>query len=188
MKRIYTLMIGGLLMFPAVAQDNGIQTIFGGGTRISGMGGPMMGFSSIGGEFAHMMGGGGGVLLGDLFLGGYGMGLTNPVTAGINTTEFGHGGFWAGYSFMAKRAFHPVLSTQLGWGTVTQLDEFTVLSSDNVFVLNPALELEMNFTRFFRLGVGAHYRLTSGVNNTPGFGDSDFSGPGAFLTFKFGWF
>jgi len=89
---------------------------------------------------------------------------------------------------MADRAFHPVISSQLGWGTVTQLDNYTELSSDNVLVLNPALELEMNFTRFFRLGVGAHYRITSGVNNTPGFGENDFSGPGAFLTFKFGWF
>ena len=134
-----------------------------------------------------MMGGGGGVLLGDFFLGGYGEGLTNPIIAGGNKTEFGHGGFWAGYSFMGKNPFHPVLSTQMGWGTLTQMDDYTVLSTDNVFVVNPAIELEMNFTRFFRLGIGAHYRLVTGVN-TSTLTDTDLSGPGAFLSFKFVWF
>jgi hypothetical protein len=178
-----------VMMLAAVnAQENGIQTLFGENTRISGMGGPIMSFSSIDGQFAHMMGGGGGVLLGDLFLGGYGMGLTNPITAGGIDTEFGHGGFWAGYSFMGKRSFHPVLSAQMGWGSITQVDDHTPLfPSDGVFVVNPAIELEMNFTRFFRLGIGAHYRLVSGVN-TRTLTNSDFSGPGVFMTFKFGWF
>jgi hypothetical protein len=187
MKRIPSLLIAILMVISVNAQDSEIQTLFGGGTRISGMGGPIMSFSSIDGQLAHMMGGGGGVILGDLFVGGYGLGLTNPITSGGNTTEFGHGGLWAGYSFMGKAALHPVVSSQLGWGTVTQLDEYIVLSSDNIFVLNPAIELEMNFTRFFRLGIGAHYRLVRGVN-TSTLTDSDFSGPGAFLSFKFGWF
>lgn len=70
MKKVLTIFLAGTMMLMANAQDNEIQTLFGGGTRISGMGGPMMSFSSIGGELAHMMGGGGGILLGDLFLGG----------------------------------------------------------------------------------------------------------------------
>ena len=187
MKKILITLLAAMMLMNINAQDSEIQTIFGGGTRISGMGGPMMSFTSIDGKFSHMMGGGGGVLLGDLFLGGYGEGLTNPIVIGGNKTEFGHGGFWAGYSFMGKRPFHPAISTQMGWGTITQLDEFTVLSTDNVFVINPAIELEMNFVRFFRLGVGAHYRFVSGVH-TSTLTNSDFSGPGVFLTFKFGWF
>ena len=170
------------------AQDNGIQTLFGSGTRISGFGGPIMSFTSINGEFAHMMGGGGAVLLGDFFIGGYGEGLTNAIVAGGNRISFGHGGFWTGYSFMADRALHPCVSTQIGWGNISQHDEgYYHLSNDNVFVLNPAIELEMNFTKFFRLGIGAHYRFVSGVN-TSTLTNEDFSGPGAFLSFKFGWF
>ena len=170
------------------AQENDIQTLFGSGTRISGFGGPTMSFTSINGEFAHMMGGGGGVLLGDFFIGGYGEGLTNSIIAGGNRISFGHGGFWTGYSFMADRAFHPCLSTQIGWGNLSQRDENHFnLSEDNIFVINPALELEMNFTRFFRLGVGVHYRFVSGVN-TSTLTNADFSGPGASLSFKFGWF
>jgi hypothetical protein len=170
------------------AQENGIQTLFGSDTRISGLGGPNMSFTSINGEFAHMMGGGGGVMLGDFFFGGYGEGLTNSIIAGGNRISFGHGGFWTGYSFMADRVLHPSLSTQIGWGNIAQRDEgYFNLSDDNVFVINPAIELEMNFTKFFRLGVGAHYRFVSGVN-TSTLTNSDFSGPGAFLSFKFGWF
>jgi hypothetical protein len=170
------------------AQENEIQTLFGSGTRISGFGGPTMSFTSINGEFAHMMGGGGGVLLGNFFIGGYGEGLTNSIVAGGNRISFGHGGFWTGYSFMADRALHPCLSTQMGWGNLSQRDDGHYnLTEDNIFVINPAIELEMNFTRFFRLGVGAHYRFVSGVN-TSTLTNSDFSGPGAFLSFKFGWF
>ena len=170
------------------AQDNGIQTLFGSGTRISGFGGPIMSFTSINGEFAHMMGGGGAVLLGDFWLGGYGEGLTNAITVGGNRIDFGHGGFWTGYSFMASKALHPTFSSQIGWGSITQTDDrYYPLTSDNVFVINPTLELEMNFTKFFRLGLGAHYRFVSGVN-TSTLTNADFSGPGAFLSFKFGWF
>ena len=170
------------------AQENGIQTLFGSDTRISGFGGPTMSFTSINGEFAHMMGGGGAVLLGDFFFGGYGEGLTNSIIAGGNRITFGHGGFWTGYSFMADKALHPCLSAQIGWGTISQQDESHYnLTDDNIFVINPTLELELNFTRFFRLGVGAHYRWVNGVN-TSSLANADFSGPGAFISFKFGWF
>ena len=97
MKKILLTLLAAMTLIVGNAQDSEIQTIFGGDTRISGMGGPTMSFSSMNGEFAFMMGGGGGVLLGDFFLGGYGEGLTNPIIAGGNKTEFGHGGFWTGY-------------------------------------------------------------------------------------------
>jgi hypothetical protein len=188
MRKIITILAVFLSFTGLKAQENDIQTLFGSGTRISGFGGPTMSYTSITGAFAHMLGGGGGVLLGDFFLGGYGEGLTNSITAGGNRISFGHGGFWSGYSFMASRALHPCFSTQIGWGSISQRDkDYYNLSEDNVFVINPTLELEMNFTRFFRLGVGAHYRFVSGVN-TSTLNNADFSGPGAFLSFKFGWF
>lgn len=174
------------------AQDSEIQTLFSGNTRISGFGGPLMSFTTISGRFAHMMGGGGGVLMGDFFIGGYGEGLTNGIPVGAYRLDFGHGGFWTGYSFMANRALHPTVSAQIGWGGASDRDEdFTGYATDNVFVFNPAVELEMNFARFFRLGVGVHYRLVTGVNPemySSSLSNADLSGPGALLTFKFGWF
>jgi hypothetical protein len=173
------------------AQDSEIQTLFSGSTRISGFGGPLMSFTTINGQFAHMMGGGGGVLLWNFFLGGYGEGLTNGIPVNGNRLDFGHGGFWTGYSFMAARPLHPTVSSQIGWGSVSEHDpDFSYWGTpDNVFVFNPAVELEMNFTKFFRLGVGIHYRIVTGANpEISNLTNSDLSGPGALLTFKFGWF
>ena len=194
MKKIFVLFALSLLMMGIKAQDSDIQTLFSGNTRISGLGGPTMSFTTVKGQFAHMMGGGGAVLLGDFWFGGYGEGLTNgiPAATGDTRLDFGHGGFWTGYSFMASRPLHPTLSAQIGWGTVGERDYGSPqFNTDNIFVFNPGLELEMNFTHFFRLGIGVHYRIVTGLNpelHTSSLSNSDFSGPGALLTFKFGWF
>jgi len=193
MKKSIVLFIGMILSLSMYAQEDEIQTIFGSGTRISGFGGPFMDFTSINtgsNEFAHMMGGGGGVLLGNFFFGGYGEGLTNyiDIERGGPRMNFGHGGFWTGYSFFAHKAVHPCISTQIGWGSITQVDnDNNYYEPDNVFVVNPTIELEMNFLRFFRLSIGANYRLVKGVN-TLNLTDKDLSSPGVFLAFKFGWF
>lgn len=194
MKKIVAVAVICLFISNIKAQDSEIQTLFSGSTRISGFGGPTMSFTTVNGQFAHMMGGGGGVLLGDFWFGGYGEGLTNGIPAGASSTriDFGHGGFWTGYSFLAARPFHPTVSAKIGWGTVGVREyQDPAFNSDNVFVFNPCVELEMNFTHFFRMGVGVHYRLVSGVNpeiNTGNFSNSDFSGPGVMLNFRFGWF
>ena len=192
MKKIFVVVLITLSFSGLKAQDSEIQTLFSGNTRISGFGGPAMSFTTMRGEFAHMMGGGGAVLLGDFFIGGYGEGLTNGISVGGNRLDFGHGGFWTGYSFMAARPLHPNISAQIGWGSAGERSQdYTYYTTDNVFVFKPAIELEMNFTRFFRLSVGAHYRVVTGVNPelySEPMSNSDLSGPGASLTFKFGWF
>jgi hypothetical protein len=191
MKKVISIALIMFSFWGLKAQDGEIQTLFSGSTRISGFGGPIMSFTTVNGQFAHMMGGGGGVLLGDFFLGGYGEGLTNAIEVDGNRMTFGHGGFWTGYSFMAKKPIHPTVSAQIGWGSVSEHDyDYTYWGTpDNVFVFNPAVELEMNFTKFFRLGVGAHYRIVTGANpDISNLTNSDLSGPGILLSFKFGWF
>ncbi|KPK86513.1 MAG: hypothetical protein AMS27_04950 [Bacteroides sp. SM23_62_1] len=191
MKKILVLFFSLFFSVSVFCQDQEIQTLFGRGARISGFGGPIMSFTMVNGEFGHMMGGGGGVLLGDFFLGGYGEGLTNYIEdiEGGNKIEFGHGGFWTGYSFFGIKPLHPAFFLQAGWGNITlhDPDGYDVYYNDNIFVVNPTIELEMNFTRFFRLSVGGHYRLVTGVD-TPNLTGQKMSGPGVFLGFKFGWF
>lgn len=188
MKKFVILFISILFSLSIFAQEEEIQTLFGGDTRISGFGGPFMDFTSVNHEFAHMMGGGGGVLLNDFFFGGYGEGLTNYINVQGTEVSFGHGGFWTGYSFFAHRAIHPCISAQIGWGSITQRDnDYNYYEPDNVFTVNPTLELEMNFLQFFRLSIGANYRYVTGVN-TLNLSDQDLSSPGVFLAFKFGWF
>lgn len=180
-------------------EDDGYQTIFGNGDlKISGFGGPCMNFTQIGNDFAHMMGGGGGIIINNFFLGAYGMGKTNDLVykndvTRENVMDFGHGGFWVGYTFFYNKAIHPVIHTQIGWGGITKrlkddwnIDPTLENEVDQVFVISPTAELEMNFSRFFKLGAGFNYTF---VYNTDGpYTFSDFAKPGVFVSFKFGWF
>ncbi len=200
MKRSILLITCFILGLTIFAQDD-YKTIFNAGNieKVRGFGGPLMSFTSVDGEFAHMMGGGGGVILNDqLILGGFGIGLTNRIDAErtINgvveyeglQVELGYGGLWFGYIIKGNAPIHPVINTQLGWGSLDITNNnFVKTSSDAVFVLNPIVELEMNITRFFRMSVGANYSIGFGVG-TDGFDNQDISGAGGFLAFKFGWF
>jgi hypothetical protein len=165
--------------------------------RISGMGGPFMQFTAISGDFAHMLGGGGAILIGDFFVGGYGLGLTNQIQADVTQDPYsvgdylsvGHGGFWMGYSLFGDKAIHVCISSLIGWGTLGIRGErySEPVYPDNIFVLAPTLEVELNLTQYFRLSAGATYNLFTFVDMV-GYSNTDFSAPGGFLAFKLGWF
>lgn len=198
MKKLCLLIIAMILVFPLFSQDNEreYRTILDGkNLRISGRGGPFMQFTSVAGEFAHMMGGGGGIMLNEFFFGGYGLGLTNRIPADANPMEnddkltLGHGGFWVGYSFLGHLPIHLSVSSLIGFGELGLMPANSYISSvsDQIFVLTPIVELEANITQYLRIAVGATYSLYSGVN-LQGYSSKNFSSPGAFLGFKFGWF
>ena len=155
-----------------------------------------MQFTGVAGEFGFMMGGGGAVMLNDFYIGGYGLGLTNSIPDYVNDNPsdrlyLGHGGFWLGYSLFGERPIHVSISSLIGWGEfgITQFDGYYPFIRDNIFVLVPTLEVELNLTRYFRIGVGATYNLYTMVNeDLHGYRSSDLSAPGGFLSFKFGWF
>lgn len=196
MKKLALIMFAMLTISISMAQDDDFQTIFGDDElSISGFGGPFMSFTTVAGDFAHMMGGGGGIILNKKILfGGYGIGKTTRVPLNLAMVndpsfvqnyanelynmelDFGHGGLFAGYVFNGNAALHPIFLVQFGWGSASVgNNEFIPYRSDNVFVLNPVLELEMNVTRFFRLGFGANYTLVTGVNNLFDYKNADFS-------------
>jgi hypothetical protein len=179
------------------AQNREYQTILDNKElRISGLGGPFMQFTSVAGEFGHMMGGGGAILLNDFYFGGYGLGLTNAIPDYVNDNTsdrltLGHGGFWIGYSLFGERPVHVSISSLIGWGEfgIVQYDGNYPFIRDKIFVLAPTVEVELNLTRYFRIGAGATYNIYSMVNeNLHGYRGSDLSSPGGFLSFKFGWF
>jgi len=176
------------------AQDDEFKTIFkkddSKKLRVTGFGGPMMMFTAIGDDFVHMMGGGGAIVVGNTFFGGYGFGKTNKLSYKYNEQykmNFGH-------VFTPNRPVHLSLSAQTGWGSISQgveLDdgEFQEISSNPVFVLTPIAEIELNFSRFFILGVGTSisYVTGSGIEETS-YTTKDFFKPSVYLSFKFGWF
>ncbi len=209
MKKIALIILAVFTITFSMAQDDNFQTIFGDEeVSISGFGGPCMSFNTLAGDFAHMMGGNMGVIINKKILfGGYGLGKTTRVPLSINKIndpsfeqnyafrlddmeiDFGHGGLFFGYVLNGNAALHPTFLVHFGWGNASiGDDESDPVRPDNIFVISPVIELEMNVTRFFRVGIGANYTFVTGVNNLFDYKDSDFSSPGAFLSFKFGWF
>lgn len=197
MKKVTFTAVILTICLASFAQEKEYQTIFDNqDLRISGLGGPFMQFTGVAGEFAHMMGGGGAVMLNDFIFGGYGLGLTNAIPDYVNQNtndrlSIGHGGFWIGYSLFGEKPIHVAISSLIGWGEfgIMQYDGYYPFIRDKIFVLSPILEVEVNLTRYFRIGAGATYNLYTMVDeNMHGYRDSDLSAPGGFLSFKFGWF
>ena len=160
MKKIPFVAMTLAICLSAFSQQKEYQTVFDNqDVRISGMGGPFMQFTSVAGEFGHMMGGGGAVLLNDFFFGGYGLGLTNaiPDYVNLNPTDrltLGHGGFWLGYSLFGEKPIHIALSSLIGWGEFGVMQDYGTYPfvRDKIFVLAPTVEVEVNLTRYFRIG------------------------------------
>jgi hypothetical protein len=182
-------------------RNNKVQTVMNSVQihRVSGFGGPIMSYSTINNEFAFMMGGGGGIIINNLFLGGYGEGVSNTLTLtvknknddgnySIRDFNFGHGGFWVGYEIARKMIIHPVISSRIGWGSITGDSNEHGVIRDKVFVVIPTISAEVNFTRFFKINIGAEYRQTLNVNQIPEMSNKDFSSPGVYMSCILGWF
>ena len=195
-KAIFVVLIltTGITVF---SQEKEFRTVFDNrDVRISGMGGPFMQFTSVAGEFGHMMGGGGAVLLDNFFFGGYGLGLTNAIPDYVNQNSsdrltLGHGGFWMGYTLFGDRSVHFTFSSLIGWGEFGVMQDYGTYPfvRDKIFLLSPTVEVEVNLTRYFRIGAGASYNLYSMMDESMhGYTNGDLSAPGGFLSFKFGWF
>ena len=181
------------------------QTIFKGEVESGGLfGGPVVKFTSINDQSAVMVGGRGGWVINHSFvIGGGGYGVVTEVDApagvmpeeGPLDIELGYGGFELEYIIRPNSLAHFSVYTFIGCGSaryvkdvgpVTESNE-QVGESDLVFVLEPALNGELNVTKWFRLNAGVSYRLVNGID-LEGLKDSDFSGMAATLTLKFGTF
>ncbi len=200
MKKQYKVMLllSAMLLcgVTSYAQDD-TEYLLDGGIRFSGFGGPLIEFSSINGDLAVSSGGGGAALLNNrFFFGGYGMGLTNEVNFTLENqmqveTEMGHGGMWLGGIIKPNKILHFGVSTKLGWGSIDTYDvSFTQrrsLGDDDIFVVTPQVEMELNVARWFKINVGAGYRKVIGVEETM-YQATDFDSGVVTLGFLFGWF
>ncbi len=181
--------------------DSEPKTLLGTVDKVSGFGGFNMEFGSLNNDFVVFSGGGGGILLNrSIFLGGYGMGMSNEFKTEINGVDtrlnFGHGGFWLGYDAMPARMIHLTTSVKLGWGGVRFQPNFVGFPpsgifddsfSENVFVIQPSAGAELNLTKFFKIALTGNYRLVQGLN-TDGLDKNLLNGFSTELAFKFGWF
>lgn len=194
MKKLFIFIIPIILPLFLYAQDNGeVNTLLGSVHRVSGFGAPLISFTELDGEFAIMRGGGGALILNNrVFIGGYGLHLTNNVDCMPDMLQgyeidMDHAGFWMGYVFFPSSIVHPSLSIFTGWGDAKLRKAGYETLKSHIYVITPVLEAELNVARFFKIGVGAQYRFVAGLD-LPGYGEFDFSSPGVFVSFKFGWF
>ncbi|NUO01313.1 MAG: hypothetical protein HUU01_11925 [Saprospiraceae bacterium] len=167
------------------------ETLFDDLDIVGAFGGPIVEIGNIVGETTGMVGGGGAIILNSAFIGGYGLGTSSPdyaVDGNNYNIRFRHGGFWLGYTYKSNKVIHLYTSARIGWGKIRLRDDDDTVFSDRVFALTPEVGVELNLTRWFRLGLTGGYRWVNGVNRIPGADSGDFSTPVGVLTFSFGGF
>jgi hypothetical protein len=143
---------------------------------------------------------GGAVLRRHFVLGAAGFSLVNEpnmpasaqLGAGSHNISLGGGGFWFAYVLSPEWVVHPSFGVLLGGGSVGYqvTDQAPGLpatyTSSSFFLAEPEVEVDVNVTRFMRVGVGAYYRVVLGVKLEDKLTNGDVGGPGALLAVKFG--
>ena len=192
MKRTaFFLLFFGVTITISAQRD---QTIFDAPTRVGGFGGPIFEYSGFGqnNEFETASGGGGALVLGDFFLGGYGIGDINILEIVDNNEaniDMGHGGFWLGVTPLQHIAVHPYASLRLGWGAADiRIDEDNFDYSDQFFVVHPEAGVELNVFRWFRVAGTVGYQFFNGLDNQPQLQDLELDNLRVGLTLRFGGF
>ena len=199
MKTFFQLSI--LLLFISCQSFGQEQTLVGSG-EIShgGFGGPVFKYTQIKGEPAVLVGGRGGWIINHTFvIGGGGYGLVNQIEADylINNKHpfinFGYGGLELEYIIQSDQVVHFSVYTLIGAGGITYKEDIWndwddwSSASDEFFVFEPAINVEINIISFFRINAGVTYRFISGVYYSD-LQNSDLAGFSGALTLKFGSF
>jgi len=190
-------------------KDNPPETILGGKDyTLTGYGAPYYRFSKAGEKYGSFVGGRGGLIINENFvIGGGGMGLVYPTkredVSGNSYTGIrpyiglGYGGGLIEYYFSPKRLIHFSAGVLVGGGSLTFHDRNNGdnnnsnnrndMRNDNFFALEPEVNIFINVTRFFRVGLGASYRYVKGINSDE-ISDRDFRGVTGSVILAFGWF
>ncbi len=150
-----------------------------------------------------MIGAGGGKIFKHNFLlggGGYGTLVGIPVKEKnyepldlqqniSHNLHFGYGGFWTGYMINWHAPVHltPSMFWAMGAVSIRRNDTEESVHTNLVYILQPMLELEINFNEFVRIGLAPEYRFVGNVK-LDGYKSSNFSGFGAVFFIKFGAF
>lgn len=196
----YSIIFLSFIIFPFLsqAQDDYEHLLKDRRIRFSVFGGPIFELSSVHNNFGFSTGGGGGIILNQtLMIGGYGMRLapvigTDVILNDVNYDNleiaFGHGGLWIGYIHNYRKLIHFGASTKLGWGNIT-LNDHRLANPyvDNVMVITPQVEAEMNISNWFKINLGVGYRFVSGINDSV-LTEGNFNSPQLTVGFIVGWF
>ncbi len=218
---IFALIFG----FSAIAQEESeeMKTLFkrSGSDKISngGYGSFSIGYTQIESKGALQMGGRVAWIANHKFalgLAGYGFvnNLDNNYSNNDPSEYFlagGYGGIFFEPILMPNRPIHVSFPVILGAGGISAVEADNWESSHNnrsnyyydsdaFFVFEPGVDVEFNITKFFRIALGASYRLTNGINLQYKYLDNNYdqqivqidkNALNSFnfeIGFKFGWF
>ncbi len=168
------------------------ETLVSGKTVFGLYGGPVVKFTELNDDFAVLVGGHGGLIINRTFvIGGGGYGLANHIdviTPEHHLLDFGYGGIIFEYIISSRKLFHLSIHSLIGGGSLCYREYYyDPWYDDMFFVAEPGVDLMLNISRHFRMGLGGSYRFVYGVD-LANLSDADISGPSASLTFKFGLF
>jgi hypothetical protein len=112
-----------------------------------------------------------------------------------NKLRMGYAGFVGEYTFLEKKRIHASANLLLGAGAVVNgyipsgghLEDLESEDESGFLVVEPTVSIETDVTKWFRVGVGAGYRLI-GSSEMTGITDRQLSGATANVTLKFGIF
>lgn len=181
------------------------KTVLGKASKVRGFGSLDTRMTEFNDELGLMVGAHGGIILNNNFvlgLGGYGL-ATNFKFDGIDPAEElylygGYGGLIIGAIFAPKEVVHIYTPVLIGAGGLEVSDrnlfrnggfnDFNrYIENTAFFVIEPGLEVEVNITRFFKIGLGASYRIIR-ESDLINVSNKDLSGFSGGLSLKFGKF
>lgn len=171
------------------------QTLFGRSHVTGGFGSMIFEYGLNEKKIGTSVGGGGGIVFKNFFLGGYGVGSVDfnylLDNNDLEKIDIGHGGLWVGITVPTNKLIHLYASGRFGWGAVDiPVDDpnFQFRDADQVFVMTPEAGIELNVARWFRVAGTVGYRFLRGANENRGYTNDDFSGSHWGLTLRFGGF
>lgn len=207
-KYVLSIMLLTFAMSIALAQEEDYQvketkTVLGKNTKARGFGSLDLKVSKFKNDHALLVGAHGGVLLDNRFilgLGGYGLTTnvdfegTDPI--GKQYLYGGYGGLVLGAVIAPREMVHIYIPVLIGAGGMEVTDQnyfqgrfdsnhFT--ESSAFFVVEPGIEVEINMTKFFKIGIGGSYRWIR-ESNLVNITDDDLSNFSGQISFKFGSF
>ena len=108
----------------------------------------------------------------------------SPFLESIDNTDFIYGGLYTEYVFGAEKLVYLSLDLMIGGGQLRVQRAAGGEEKANVFAVEPGLNVMINITETAHFGLGASYRFIQNVD-IPGLEDSDLSGVGGRIFFRF---
>jgi hypothetical protein len=211
MKKLLVVFAVLAMTVPALAlktRADEIETLFDSKEfKSGGYGAPELKYTQINGEPGLMVGGRGGWIVNSTFsigLAGYGVTTSHTIKNyfapdSAAYLRVGYGGLFLNYTNSSDKLLHFTINALIGAGGATYTNSWNNMFDQDhdwnmhnyetsaFFVFEPGAGVEVNLTKWFRIEMGASYRIISGVELSRT-ANKDLGGFSGNLAFKFGSF